>query len=276
MSKGRSGGGEERKPKRETVRLRVAREEAASLLKGCLDEMKEHYLPDVVLMSFPEPIKTKTQTWTRKCEAILSRIFGEGQVVDDFVETGTPFFSREDFIKRYRNLLGLQESLPYYEVATAPLPVERPSYSTTKVFIVHGHAPLRHEVELFLTKIGLTPIILEEQASKGKTVIEKLEHYADVGFAVVLLTPDDVGGKLAEHHTKQTLNPRARQNVILELGYFVGKLGRDRVCALKKGELEEPGDFENVVYVSYDDGNWGIKLVKELEAAKMAVNRAGM
>lgn len=277
MPKARSGGGEERKPKREIVHLRVDRERAASLLQNCLDEMKEHYIPDLAMNHFAPGIRAKAQTWTDKCEAVLKLIFGEGQTVDDFCDAGTPFYSADDFVHRYKKLLGVQASLPYIEQANPIAAVPKaPNYSTTKVFIVHGHAPLRHEVELFLTKIGLTPIILEEQASKGMTVIEKLEHCADVGFAVVLLTPDDVGGKLAEDPTKQALKPRARQNVILELGYFVGKLGRDRVCALKKGELEEPGDFENVVYVSYDDGKWGIKLVKELEAAGMTVNRGGM
>lgn len=101
-----------------------------------------------------------------------------------------------------------------------------------RVFIVHGHdeAP-REMVARFLLEVGLEPVILHEQANRGMTVVEKLQANANVGFAVVLLTPDDEG----KSSTEGQLKPRARQNVILELGYFVGLLGRDRVCALRKG-----------------------------------------
>lgn len=96
------------------------------------------------------------------------------------------------------------------------------------VFIVHGHdAEARETVARFLGNIGFEPIILHEQASRGRTVIEKGEAHSDVGFAVVLLTPDDMGRSV----TETDLEPRARQNVLLELGYFIAKLGRDRVCA---------------------------------------------
>jgi len=86
-------------------------------------------------------------------------------------------------------------------------------------------------VARFLLEVGLEPVILHEQANRGMTVVEKLQANANVGFAVVLLTPDDEG----KSSTEGQLKPRARQNVILELGYFVGLLGRDRVCALRKG-----------------------------------------
>ena len=87
---------------------------------------------------------------------------------------------------------------------------------------------------------------------------------SDVGFAIVLLTPDDVGRALLEVIEK----PRARQNVILELGFFIGKLGRERVCALKTAELEIPSDFGGVVYTEMDKHEaWKMNLAKELKAA---------
>jgi predicted nucleotide-binding protein len=135
---------------------------------------------------------------------------------------------------------------------------------SSDVFIVHGHdeAP-REEVARLITKAGLRPIILHEQASGGRTVIEKLEHYSDVGFAVVLLTPDDHGGPAGE-----ALQPRARQNVIAELFYFLGKLGRSKVCALRKGDVEIPSDIGGVVYVPFDPhGGWKSALLRELEDA---------
>lgn len=133
-----------------------------------------------------------------------------------------------------------------------------------RVFVVHGHDDgAREAVARFLEKNGFQPIILHEQASKGRTVIEKIEANKDVGFAVVLLTPDDEGcAKGGE------LQPRARQNVLLELGYFIGHLGRDKVCALKRGEIEIPSDYLGVVWVAMDAGNgWKQALGQELQAA---------
>ena len=139
-----------------------------------------------------------------------------------------------------------------------------------RVFVVHGHDDgAREAVARFLEKLGFDAIILHEQASKGRTVIEKVEEHGDVGFAVILLTPDDEGRAIGEN----TLRPRARQNVLLELGYFVGRLGRDRVCALKRGDLEVPSDFGGVVWVPFDNSNgWKMSLGKEFEAAGFAVD----
>lgn len=140
-------------------------------------------------------------------------------------------------------------------------------HSLTKVFVVHGHDELaKQEVARFLERVGLEAIILHEQVSQGRTIIEKLEQFADVSFAVVLLTPDDKGaGKDAKEFVL-----RARQNVVLELGYFLGRLGRDRVCAIKKSSVEVPGDFDGVVYTDMDErGAWKLELAGELKAAGM-------
>ena len=100
---------------------------------------------------------------------------------------------------------------------------------------------------------------------KGRTIIEKFEDFAHVGFALVLLTPDDEG-RLRDD--KGDFKPRARQNVILELGYFLGKLGRERVCALVKEGVERPSDYDGVVYIPLDDsGGWEMKLIRELKSA---------
>jgi predicted nucleotide-binding protein len=142
------------------------------------------------------------------------------------------------------------------------------------VFIVHGHdEALREKVARFLEQLGLDAVILHEKASEGATVIEKLERYANVGFAVVLLTPDDIGRSQKE----DILRPRARQNVILELGYFTGKLGRKRVCALHRGGIELPSDYLGVAFVPVDEGDgWKLRLAKELKAVGFDIdmNRA--
>jgi predicted nucleotide-binding protein len=139
------------------------------------------------------------------------------------------------------------------------------------VFLVHGHdEAVRESVARYLGQLGLTPVILHEQASRGRTVIEKLEHHANVAFAAVLLTPDDLGATL---QAPGNLRPRARQNVVLELGFFVGKLGRDRVCATHRGDLELPSDYMGVLYVPFDDGGgWKLLLARELRAAGFDVN----
>jgi predicted nucleotide-binding protein len=139
-----------------------------------------------------------------------------------------------------------------------------PSELSKKVFIVHGHddGP-KHAVARFLQALGLEPIILHEQASRGLTIIEKVEAHGEVDFAVVLMTPDDVG----KAKDAAEFKPRARQNVVAELGYFVGRLKRHKVCALVRGEVEIPSDFAGVVYVTYDDGGaWKAALAKELQA----------
>lgn len=136
---------------------------------------------------------------------------------------------------------------------------------SNNVFIVHGHdGEARESVARFLGNIGLNPIILHEQANRGRTVIEKVEAHSEVGFAVVLLTADDEGRVKGSHE----LEPRARQNVLLELGYFIGRLGRENVCALKRGTLEIPSDFAGVVWETMDTGaGWKQALGRELSAA---------
>jgi predicted nucleotide-binding protein len=153
-------------------------------------------------------------------------------------------------------------------------PVNQASPETTrlpsrKIFIVHGHeGEPREAVSGFLRKIDFTPVILHEQSNQGRTIVEKFEAHAEVDFAVVLLTPDDVGGPIGGAQ-----QPRARQNVILELGYFIGKLGRQNVCAIKLGDLEIPSDIIGVVWTPFDaHGAWKTALAKELKDAGHAID----
>lgn len=155
------------------------------------------------------------------------------------------------------------------DVAPASATPARASSPPRKIFIVHGHDDgARQTVARFIERIGFEAVILSEQANQGRTIIEKIEANHDVGFAVVLLTPDDVGGKSAE-----TLQPRARQNVLLELGYFIARIGRQRVCTLAKGDLEIPTDFAGVVWERMDDGGgWQQALARELVAAEFTID----
>lgn len=131
--------------------------------------------------------------------------------------------------------------------------------TSRRIFIVHGQDDgTKEAVARFISSIGFDPIILHEQPNKGRTIIQKFRDEAsDVGFAIVLLTPDD---------QTSTGEKRARQNVILELGFFLGALGPDRVAAIVKGDVETPSDFDGVVYISHQ-GSWKMDVAKELQAA---------
>jgi len=141
---------------------------------------------------------------------------------------------------------------------------------STKIFIVHGHDKAVKESTIrFVDKLGLTPVVFDETPNKGRTIIEKFEDLAaDVVFAIVLFTPDDVGGQ-ARRSTKP--QQRARQNVVFELGFFVGTLGRDRVCLLHKADTEIPSDLHGVLYVPLDEHEgWHVRLAREMKAAALS------
>ena len=153
-----------------------------------------------------------------------------------------------------------------------PSTPETPAQLSRRVFLVHGHHDgLLHEVARYLEKLKLEPIILREQPSSGRTIIEKFVDFADVGYAVVLLAPDDRGGTVKAPFEQQ--HPRARQNVILELGYFLGKLSRNRVTALHLGDVEIPSDYSGVAFVGVDDrGAWRLELARELKASGLDID----
>lgn len=138
---------------------------------------------------------------------------------------------------------------------------------TNRVFVVHGHdEEMKQASARTLEQLSLDPIILEEKPRQGRTAIEKLDRYSDVSFALVLLSPDDVAYKKGA--SSETARPRARQNVIHELGYFTGKLGRANVLVLfrKEDDFEMPTNHAGVVYVAYDKGgHWKFELAKELK-----------
>ena len=130
-----------------------------------------------------------------------------------------------------------------------------------KVFIVHGHDnALKQEVARMVEKQGLETIILSEQANRGKTIIEKFEEHSDVGAAICLFTGDDYGK--AKDATSENL--RARQNVVFEAGYFMGKLGRGNVILIASPDIEIPSDLQGVVYTNKD--MWQTDVLRELKA----------
>lgn len=163
------------------------------------------------------------------------------------------------------------EDIEAYEPGPAPDMPSRVLPGNNRVFIVHGHDELAKQVVArFISQLKLEPIILHEQPNRGKTIIEKIEAHTVVDFAIVLLTPDDVGFPADKPELKKN---RARQNVILELGLFIGALGRDRVCALYKGDIEIPSDYDGVLFVKMDDaGAWKLTLAREIRQAGVEID----
>jgi predicted nucleotide-binding protein len=173
----------------------------------------------------------------------------------------------------------LREQLPLFEQPSPAMPARPKGPSAevgTTVFVVHGHGEaFKQEVARFLDAVtDLEPVILHEQANSGRTIIEKFEEHAGrAAFAVILLTGDDDGGVRGTGER----NPRARQNVVFELGFFIAALGRSRVAVLYEEGVELPSDMSGVLYTPLDAGGaWKLALGKELRAVDLPVdlNRA--
>ncbi len=230
--------------------------------------------------------------WHRNTEVAIENTFGaKSRHLKDFkgvhysVLIATLSTPKSEFEQAYARGLNaatsvlqsmIEEVEEYWEddVATEPtLDARRAEIdaSNKDVFLIHGHDDGSKEtVARFLSKLGLAPIILHEKPNEGRTIIEKFEDHADVGYAIALFTPDDVGGVARE---ERYLQPRARQNVIFEFGYFIGRLGRKRVCGLVKGNVEIPSDYSGVLYVPLDEhGAWRMILVRELKTVGFEVD----
>lgn len=231
----------------------------------------------------------RSKEWTRDAEVALRRLFGETSdhlkefkkvsytPIAWFADSGDGPFERS-YLSGMRTATSILRSavkeVEDYELVSA-VPVEAGQDATATampltpkrtIFVVHGHdEAMKEAVARFLEKLALEAVVLGEQANRGATIIEKFKHHADVGFAIVLLSPDDVGAPKSD---TPALQPRARQNAVLELGYFLGALGRERVCPLIKGPIELPSDMSGVVYVDFDiKSGWKLELVRELKAA---------
>jgi predicted nucleotide-binding protein len=192
-------------------------------------------------------------------DAVFHLFFGGGDTVKE---------EKEDIEKRINVLESFIDRLPLIPTATEPVKIEAKAENkpTNKVFIVHGHdEAIKQTVARTLSKLGLDPVILHEQPDQGRTIIEKFERdSSDVNFAIILLTADDEGKAKTETDNKA----RARQNVVFEMGYFIGKLGREKVFLLLENGVDKPGDLDGIVYVPIDTADrWRFNLVKELKAA---------
>lgn len=146
-------------------------------------------------------------------------------------------------------------------------------HARREVFVVHGHdEAARLMVADFIRKVGLKPIILCEEPGEGLPILQQIERHSEVGFVVVLLTGDDVGYAKNDPESKR---PRARQNVIFELGFFIAKLGSRKVRCLYQEGVEIPTDYQGIIYIPQDEGGgWRLRLAREMKAAGVPVDLA--
>lgn len=240
-------------------------------------------IDDFVEVAFDLKSAADYRSWNRRLLAFLDAALGAetATTVNKLGGGEAAFYWEEYRDSQVGHLEGLAISLAS-EDSTAdnliPLtsaPSQRTPFNNKRVFLVHGHdVSAKEATARFLEKLNLSPIILHEQTNEGQTVIEKFEAHTDVGYAVVLLTPDDVGASAA---TPDKLVGRARQNVVLELGYFTGKLGRRRVCGLFRPGVEIPSDFHGVLFIELDSqGGWKTKLAQELVGVGMQIDLQGL
>ena len=272
----------------EPTRLTESVESARAKLQERIDKGEELLVRQTSNLAEVERLLADQRAWSDYDHTLLRRLFTTDELMREYsyasgglvASFGPPSAGqkmrqcKETILGRVDKLKSIISRLELYADEQAPATSTRSATASQeflRAFVVHGRDDAAKEsVARFLTRLGVDPVILHEQSSSGMTVIEKLEHYSDVPFAVVLLTPDDEG-RLAGGGA--ALAARARQNVILELGYFVGKLGRKNVCALFKQPVEVPSDWDGVVWVPMDDHEgWKTKLARELRAAGFAID----
>ena len=245
--------------------------DALELVNNMINEINELAFGDAIRL---DAIKRKSEMLIRnlhgkdsKYLVDLKEIYFYTSYSETTQEKKQDWQSGKDQLLNLFNTIREEISLFSQSVNIAQDNVPR-SEKNNSVFIVHGHDEvMKQSVARVLEKIGLSPIILHEKPNMGRTVIEKFTDNSNVGFAIVLLTPDDVGYSVRTG--LETAKHRARQNVILELGYFLGTLGRKRVVAFHSEDenFEIPSDYSGVLFVPFDTkGRWQIDLVKELKA----------
>lgn len=260
-------------------------EQAVQLLRVQREKAKE------ILDNRPITSATK-QTWEIVTRDVLSRAFGASSPnVSSVMNIGQYAFAfgngteqewekqrAEDTATRLEIIDGLIEllmsnsALEKTDSLVSGSNLSKFIELGNRVFLVHGHNEAAiHETARFLERFNLDITILREQPNSGRTIIEKIIDFSDVSFAVILLTGDDRGGEISE--TYEVQKPRARQNVILELGFFLGRLGRKHVCALYQDGVDIPSDYSGVLFIPLDkNGAWQLALARELKSAGLDVD----
>ncbi|HYP21957.1 MAG TPA: nucleotide-binding protein [Actinomycetota bacterium] len=240
-----------------------------------------------VPVSSPDDLRSllgKVRGWNDHNVELLKSRFTTFRVVNHYESVGPPFevafdidkslaFLRDYLRQKTAYLSTLKKRLDLYDepIEGGPAPA-RTELRKETIFVVHGHDRAAElEVLRFLERAtDLRPVVLHDEPNRGRTIIEKFEEVAaNATYAVVILTPDDEG----RAQNAPDLKPRARQNVVFELGFFFGALDRNRVAALYTPEIERPSDIDGVAYIEFDRrGAWKNDLYRELRDADITVH----
>jgi predicted nucleotide-binding protein len=288
-------------PSDEPPLLRVSHEQITAELDDRIEKGRE-ILEDAQVIGSEDAhqaCRSEYRRWTDYNTELLTRRFTTSKIADDYnwwgvgsiALGGRPFSEKVrelvgdvgTKIERLESLRGRVELIdtakgPDWQgtaaaaVREAPVPQRSAPTRERRVFIVHGHdTAAKLEVHRFVANAtDHEAVILHEQPNRGATVIEKFEREGGpAAFAVVLLTADDEG----RAKTADALNPRGRQNVVFEFGYFAGKIGRERTAVLYEPGVELPSDLGGLVYIELDPrGAWRQDLAREFRAAGVVVD----
>ena len=244
---------------------------------------KNFCIPNPKGTQYGGPDSPQWLTWKTRSANLIQQVVSDHsapmQMLNAGLEVRTHGYLRDNFEFVKSNIIeALKKTVDITKKDTFNELKKSTSKSTSatlsnRIFVVHGHDHvLKTEVESFLHSIGLEPIVLHKKPDEGQTIIEKFEKHGDVGFAFILLTPDELAYTVDQEKLedkKRNKELRARPNVIFEFGYFVGKLGRNRVCCLYKGNVSLPSDLGGLLYkqITTTVESEGFSLIKELKAA---------
>jgi predicted nucleotide-binding protein len=270
-------------PEPELSKLVMPRPEFEGALDGLIEKGQAILETTIRNPSDLAAAEAEFQSWHDYIRTLLEQSFSSRAEADRYayvpIRMGMPRsleqkieILRDDARELIRRLKSLKAQLDLYEKRRPEeKAARRPDTRDGSIFVVHGHAgEARETVARFLERVATRPVILDEEANRGQTVIEKFERFGSVAaFAVVLLTGDDEGRKRGDGEPQR----RARQNVVFEFGYFIGKLGRDRTAILYEPSVELPSDLRGYVYVELDAGEaWKSRLARELKEAGISVD----
>lgn len=284
-------------PPKVPLELNATREEAKSRLQDRIEKGRELKNKQITSVQDFEALQNDFSKWDSFNVELLKRLFTSDELATEYSWWGAMAVSMyepslgekiadiyKDIDQKIHRLDSIIERLELIPLSSAhhqsdAVAPERAlaAHRSKKVFVVHGRDEVaKTGLEVFLHEIGLEPIVLHRQADEGLTIIEKFEKHSDVGYAFILLTPDEISylaSDAAKPDPERIKEYRARPNVIFEFGYFVGKLGRSRVCCLYTGNVALPSDVSGMIYKKYEKSieEVAYSIIKDLKAAGYAV-----
>lgn len=284
-------------PPQEPLELLVSRDEAKSRIQERIEKGLELKQRKVNTSETFDILLNDYSKWDAFNSELLKRIFTSDELAKEYDFWGAMMMSMrapslgekiadiykdvDKKIHRLDSIIERLELIPLSSVvqnSSAVQKEELPSQPRTKkVFVVHGRDEVaKTSLEVFLHEIGLEPVVLHRQADEGMTIIEKFEKHSEVGYAFILLTPDEIAYLSTEEEKPDTDRQkefRTRPNVIFEFGYFVGKLGRSRVCCLYTGNVSLPSDVSGMIYKRYEKSIEEVAygVIKDLKASGYAI-----